>query len=177
MQQHTSFLCHPDYRPLIEAAVVQQLRSCFADCRARGPGFESGSRRYHFRNWVSPVIKSRYDWNIVKATYPTQPSSAKKKKYSTSEAPLICSILTKVNYSPPPKGSALPSPQATLPHSHTQGIPLTLSTWPSCFISKPIHGYKVRTKAGGVILDCNRNVECQLFWGEMWDFGYNGVTV
>ena len=35
-------------------------------CGARGPGFDSRSSRYDFRDWLSPASKSR---NIAKATY------------------------------------------------------------------------------------------------------------
>ena len=43
-------------------------------CGERGPGFDSQSRSYAqsrsyvFRNWLSPASKSRYSWNISKAT-------------------------------------------------------------------------------------------------------------
>ena len=30
-------------------------------CRARGPGFEPGSRYLDFRDWASPTSMSRYD--------------------------------------------------------------------------------------------------------------------
>ena len=30
-------------------------------CGARGPGFDSRSRRYDFRDWLSPASNSRYD--------------------------------------------------------------------------------------------------------------------
>ena len=33
-------------------------------CGARGLGFESRSRRYDFRDWLSPDSKPWYDWNI-----------------------------------------------------------------------------------------------------------------
>ena len=35
-------------------------------CGARGPGFDSRSRCYDFRNWLSPASKSRYGWKISK---------------------------------------------------------------------------------------------------------------
>ena len=35
---------------------------------ARGPGFDSRSRRYDFRNFLSPASKTRYGSNIAKAT-------------------------------------------------------------------------------------------------------------
>ena len=35
-------------------------------CEARGPVFDSRSRRYDFRDWLSPASKSRYG-NIAKA--------------------------------------------------------------------------------------------------------------
>ena len=34
-------------------------------CGARGLGFDSRSRRYDFRDWLSPAFKSRYGWNIA----------------------------------------------------------------------------------------------------------------
>ena len=30
-------------------------------CRARGPGFDSRSRRYDFRDWLSPASMSQYE--------------------------------------------------------------------------------------------------------------------
>ena len=35
-------------------------------CGARGPEFDSRSRRLDFRDWLSPASKSRYGWNIAK---------------------------------------------------------------------------------------------------------------
>ena len=35
-------------------------------CRARGPGFNSRSHRYNFRDWLSPTSNSRYGWKITK---------------------------------------------------------------------------------------------------------------
>ena len=40
---------------------------CLA-CGARGPWLDSRSRRYEFRDWLSPASKSRYGWKIAKAT-------------------------------------------------------------------------------------------------------------
>ena len=37
-------------------------------CGARGPGFDSRSRRYDFRNWLSPATKSPYDRKTAQAT-------------------------------------------------------------------------------------------------------------
>ena len=37
-------------------------------CGARGPGFDSRSRSYDFRDWLSPASKWRYGWKIAKAT-------------------------------------------------------------------------------------------------------------
>ena len=37
-------------------------------CGARGPGFDSWSRPYDFKDWLSPATKSRYGWKIAKAT-------------------------------------------------------------------------------------------------------------
>ena len=37
-------------------------------CGARGPGFNSRSRRYDFRDWLSPASKSQYGWKVAKAT-------------------------------------------------------------------------------------------------------------
>ena len=34
---------------------------------ARGPGFDSRSQRYNFRDWLSPASKSRCGWNIAKS--------------------------------------------------------------------------------------------------------------
>ena len=39
----------------------------FLACWARGPGFDSGSRRNDFKDWLSPASKSRCGWNIAKA--------------------------------------------------------------------------------------------------------------
>ena len=33
-----------------------------------GPGFDSRSRRYNFKNWLSPAFKSQYGWYFDKAT-------------------------------------------------------------------------------------------------------------
>ena len=38
-------------------------------CGAKGMGFDSRSRRYNFRDLLSPASKSRYGWEIAKATY------------------------------------------------------------------------------------------------------------
>ena len=38
------------------------------DYGTRCPGFESRSCRYDFRDWLSPVSKSRCGWKIAKAT-------------------------------------------------------------------------------------------------------------
>ena len=38
-------------------------------CGARGPGFDSRSRCYDFRDWLSPASNTRYDWKIAKTTY------------------------------------------------------------------------------------------------------------
>ena len=35
----------------------------------RGPGFDSRSRRCDFRDWLSPAFQSRYDWYLPKAMY------------------------------------------------------------------------------------------------------------
>ena len=35
-------------------------------CGAIGPGFNSLSPRYNFRDWLSPTSKSQYGWNIAK---------------------------------------------------------------------------------------------------------------
>ena len=37
-------------------------------CGARGPGLDSRSHRYDFRDWLSYASKSRYGWNAAKAT-------------------------------------------------------------------------------------------------------------
>ena len=37
-------------------------------CGARGPGFDSRPRHSNFRDWLSPISKSRYGWNAAKAT-------------------------------------------------------------------------------------------------------------
>ena len=37
-------------------------------CGASGPEFDSRSRRYDFRYWLSPASKSWYGWNIAKVT-------------------------------------------------------------------------------------------------------------
>ena len=39
----------------------------FLACGARGLGFNSGSRRYNFRDWLYPASKSWYGWQITKA--------------------------------------------------------------------------------------------------------------
>ena len=54
--------------------LVIHLGSCggvvvkFLVCGARGPGLDSRSRRYDFRDWLSPASKSRYGWKIAKAS-------------------------------------------------------------------------------------------------------------
>ena len=35
-------------------------------CGARGPGFDSWSHRYDFRDWSSPASKSQYGCNVAK---------------------------------------------------------------------------------------------------------------
>ena len=37
-------------------------------CEARGSEFDSRSRRYNFRDWLSPASKSRYGCNTTTAT-------------------------------------------------------------------------------------------------------------
>ena len=42
----------------------------FLACRASGPGFDSRSRTYNFRDWLSAASKSRYGWNIAEDVNP-----------------------------------------------------------------------------------------------------------
>ena len=46
-------------------------------CRAQGPGFDSRSRHFDFRDWVSPASKLQCDGKIVKATLNPQNNPTK----------------------------------------------------------------------------------------------------
>ena len=61
----SGYVIHGLLEPILSSSgVVDKLLAC----GARGPGFESRSRRYDFRDWLSPASKSQYGWNIAKAT-------------------------------------------------------------------------------------------------------------
>ena len=74
----------------------------FLACGARGPGLDSRSRLYDFRDWLSPAFKSRYGWNIDKAAkipqnkQPERPSMI--SQYSLRYIQCIHTIITCTMY-------------------------------------------------------------------------------
>ena len=64
-------------------------------CGARGPGFDSRSRRYDFRDWLSPASMSWYGWNTAEATliFNTTNQPIKKLFFDSSKFFFVISFL------------------------------------------------------------------------------------
>ena len=59
---------HPTLENLVIVGSTNGVVVKLLACWARGPGFDSRSHPYDFRDWLSPASKSRYSWNIAKVT-------------------------------------------------------------------------------------------------------------
>ena len=49
-------------------------------CGVRGPGFDSWSRHYNFRDWLSSASKSRYGWKTCITKSEKQPTNQRRRE-------------------------------------------------------------------------------------------------